>query len=284
MDKLVTVLAAYAKQQVEAGADVIQVFDSWAGALSVADYRQYCLAPPPNSSSASAPSAYRSSTSAWTPPRCCPPCARPEPTSSASTGASRSTKAGAPLAGCAVQGNLDPITLFAPEDVLQARVREILSLARRPPRTHLQPRPRHRPRNTGGERAARRRVGQAVRRRARHRRPNAKPTASGRCAHEQPTAPPSCCSRTARPTSSARWPPTSTRSPAGVPCLPEVVAELQHRYAEIGLRDEPLARRPSTHALDAEAGRAAGETHSAGTTSTSACATGIPSSPMWSHR
>jgi uroporphyrinogen decarboxylase len=44
MEKLVTVLVAYAKQQVEAGADVIQIFDSWAGALSVADYRQYCLA------------------------------------------------------------------------------------------------------------------------------------------------------------------------------------------------------------------------------------------------
>jgi uroporphyrinogen decarboxylase len=28
-----------------------------------------------------------------------------------------------------VQGNLDPITLFAPDDVLEARVREILSLA-----------------------------------------------------------------------------------------------------------------------------------------------------------
>ena len=45
MEKLVTVLTAYAQQQVEAGADVIQIFDSWAGALSVDDYRQYCLGP-----------------------------------------------------------------------------------------------------------------------------------------------------------------------------------------------------------------------------------------------
>jgi uroporphyrinogen decarboxylase len=32
-------------------------------------------------------------------------------------------------AGCAVQGNLDPIALFAPEDVLLARVKEVLRLA-----------------------------------------------------------------------------------------------------------------------------------------------------------
>ena len=43
MEKLVTVLVGFAQQQVEAGADVIQIFDSWVGALSVTDYRRYCL-------------------------------------------------------------------------------------------------------------------------------------------------------------------------------------------------------------------------------------------------
>jgi uroporphyrinogen decarboxylase len=41
--KLVAVTSAYARTQVEAGADVIQVFDSWVGCLSVEDYRQYVL-------------------------------------------------------------------------------------------------------------------------------------------------------------------------------------------------------------------------------------------------
>ncbi|MBO0911207.1 MAG: uroporphyrinogen decarboxylase, partial [Acidobacteria bacterium] len=43
LGKLVSVTSAYAIQQVVAGADAIQVFDSWAGCLSVADYRQYVL-------------------------------------------------------------------------------------------------------------------------------------------------------------------------------------------------------------------------------------------------
>jgi uroporphyrinogen decarboxylase len=41
--KLVDVTSAYARAQVQAGADVIQVFDSWVGCLSVEDYRQYVL-------------------------------------------------------------------------------------------------------------------------------------------------------------------------------------------------------------------------------------------------
>lgn len=41
--KLVEVLASYAAEQVKAGADVLQVFDSWVGCLSVEDYRRYAL-------------------------------------------------------------------------------------------------------------------------------------------------------------------------------------------------------------------------------------------------
>ena len=130
MDKLVTVLAEYAQQQVRAGADVIQVFDSWAGALSVTDYTQFCL--PPTTElirriqGFGVPVIYFGVDTASLLP------------------AMRSTGADVlgldwrvPLAegwrtldySCAVQGNLDPITLFAPPDLLKARVDEILEAA-----------------------------------------------------------------------------------------------------------------------------------------------------------
>jgi uroporphyrinogen decarboxylase len=41
--KLITVVAEYALEQVRAGADALQVFDSWVGCLSVEDYRRYVL-------------------------------------------------------------------------------------------------------------------------------------------------------------------------------------------------------------------------------------------------
>src|SRR5579872_1372734 len=43
MAKLVAVTTAYSAEQVRAGADVIQIFDSWVGCLSVEDYRCYVL-------------------------------------------------------------------------------------------------------------------------------------------------------------------------------------------------------------------------------------------------
>jgi uroporphyrinogen decarboxylase len=43
MSKLVAVTSAYSAEQVRAGADVIQIFDSWVGCLSVEDYRRYVL-------------------------------------------------------------------------------------------------------------------------------------------------------------------------------------------------------------------------------------------------
>jgi uroporphyrinogen decarboxylase len=130
MEKLVTVLVAFAQQQVEAGADVIQIFDSWAGALSVTDYRQYCLAPTTELvqriRALGVPVIYFGVDTASMLPAM--------------------QETGADVLGldwrvpldvgwkslghrCAVQGNLDPITLFAPHDVLEARVKEILQLA-----------------------------------------------------------------------------------------------------------------------------------------------------------
>ena len=43
MDRLAEATLAYLKAQVDAGVDAIQLFDSWAGHLSPADYRRYVL-------------------------------------------------------------------------------------------------------------------------------------------------------------------------------------------------------------------------------------------------
>ena len=43
MDKLAQVVGGYLVAQAEAGAQALQVFDSWAGALSPADYREFAL-------------------------------------------------------------------------------------------------------------------------------------------------------------------------------------------------------------------------------------------------
>jgi len=130
MEKLFIVLADFAAQQVNAGADVIQIFDSWAGALSVADYREYVLPITTRLVNAvqalGVPVIYFGVDTASLLPTM------------------RETKADVigldwrtPLDigwaalgdACAVQGNLDPIALFAPEDVLRRRVQEVLAAA-----------------------------------------------------------------------------------------------------------------------------------------------------------
>ena len=129
-EKLITVLVAYAAQQVQAGADVIQIFDSWAGALSVGDYREFVLSATrelvQRLKALGVPVIYFGVDTA----------------SLLST--MRETGAdvlgldwrvpldeGWRLAGhdVAVQGNLDPIALFAPEDLLKRRVKEVLDAA-----------------------------------------------------------------------------------------------------------------------------------------------------------
>jgi uroporphyrinogen decarboxylase len=130
MRKLVAVTAEYSAAQVDAGADVIQIFDSWVGCLSVEDYRRYVL---PYVTSmvrglrkTGAPIIYFGTDSATLLPAM--------------------NETGADVIGldwripldagwralnhrCAVQGNLDPILLFADWKELKDRAEQILRQA-----------------------------------------------------------------------------------------------------------------------------------------------------------
>ncbi|HUD56643.1 MAG TPA: uroporphyrinogen decarboxylase [Terracidiphilus sp.] len=134
LDKLVIVLTEYCRLQVQAGADVIQIFDSWIGSLSPADYRDYAFEASKRLVRAvqelGVPVIYFGVETAGL------------LSAMASTGADvigldwrQPLDEGWRAVGHshAVQGNLDPITLFAPPEVLEQRVNEILhSAAGRP--------------------------------------------------------------------------------------------------------------------------------------------------------
>jgi uroporphyrinogen decarboxylase len=130
MQKLAQVIADYLVAQVEAGAQAVQLFDSWAGALTPDDYRQYVL---PYSQSIF--TALKDSG---------------VPTIHFGTGTasllSLMKAAGGDVIGVdwqtpldwawerlehrvAVQGNLDPVALFAPAPELEKRVTRILGQA-----------------------------------------------------------------------------------------------------------------------------------------------------------
>ena len=127
LGKIVEVLIPYAASQVSHGADVIQVFDSWVGALTPADYERHLL---PHSRKL-----IRAIQSTGV------------PVIHFSTGGGtflpllheaggdvlgvdwrvRIDEAWASINhGAAIQGNLDPVALFAPLDVLRRSVHDIL--------------------------------------------------------------------------------------------------------------------------------------------------------------
>jgi uroporphyrinogen decarboxylase len=130
LDKLVAVLTEYCRLQVQAGADVIQIFDSWVGSLSLTDYRDYAFEASKSLVRAvqemGVPVIYFGVETAGLLAQM------------AATGADvigldwrQPLDVGWRQVGHtrAVQGNLDPITLFAPIDVLELRVKEILRAA-----------------------------------------------------------------------------------------------------------------------------------------------------------
>jgi uroporphyrinogen decarboxylase len=129
--KIVDVLAHYACEQVRAGADVLQIFDSWVGCLSVEDYRRYVLVPTTQlvqrlQTECKVPIIYFGTDSATLLP------------SMAETGAEVlgldwriPLDEGWQTVGHnrAVQGNLDPVLLFASWRELKQRAEHILRLA-----------------------------------------------------------------------------------------------------------------------------------------------------------
>ena len=130
LDKLVVVLTEYCRLQVQAGADVIQIFDSWVGSLSLQDYRDYAFEASKRLVRAvqemGVPVIYFGVETAGL------------LSQMAATGADViGLDWRQPLdlgwrevgPGHAVQGNLDPITLFAPIEILELRVKEILRAA-----------------------------------------------------------------------------------------------------------------------------------------------------------
>ncbi|MGO8758671.1 MAG: uroporphyrinogen decarboxylase [Terracidiphilus sp.] len=130
LDKLVAVLTEYCRLQVEAGADTIQIFDSWVGSLSLSDYRAYAFEASQRLVRAvqamGVPVIYFGVETAGLLGQM------------AETGADvigldwrQPLDVGwaAVGEGHAVQGNLDPITLFAPLEVLEQRVKEVLRAA-----------------------------------------------------------------------------------------------------------------------------------------------------------
>jgi uroporphyrinogen decarboxylase len=130
LDKLASVLIEFARQQVEAGADVIQIFDSWAGALSIEDYRDFVL-PVTRTlirevQSCGVPVIYFGVDTASLLPAM-------RETGADVLGLDWRTPLDQAWRGldyaCAVQGNLDPITLFAEQELLRKRVRQVLDQA-----------------------------------------------------------------------------------------------------------------------------------------------------------
>jgi uroporphyrinogen decarboxylase len=128
--KLVAVASEYAAEQARAGADVIQIFDSWVGCLSVEDYRRHVL---PRTTelvkklqTTGAPIIYFGTDTATLLP------------SMQETGADvigldwriPLDEGWAKLGNQkAVQGNLDPVLLFAGWPELKSRAKDILSRA-----------------------------------------------------------------------------------------------------------------------------------------------------------
>ena len=131
VNKLVDVLLEYSVEQVRHGADVVQIFDSWVGCLSVEDYRRYALEPTKRltnrlQNETGVPIIYFGTDSTTLLPSMAETAAEvigldwrvPLDEGWRTVGHKH-----------AVQGNLDPVTLFSTWDGVKQRAENILRLA-----------------------------------------------------------------------------------------------------------------------------------------------------------
>jgi uroporphyrinogen decarboxylase len=140
MSKLTDLTVAFLRGQIEAGVDAIQVFDSWAGTLSLADYRRYVL---PHSSRVFATLAefgvpmthFGAGTAELLGAMSAALKAAEQPATATVVGVDwRTSLADAAArveAGTALQGNLDPAVLLAGWPVVDRAARAVVDDGRR---------------------------------------------------------------------------------------------------------------------------------------------------------
>ena len=129
LGKLVSVTAEYATEQVRAGADVIQVFDSWVGCLSVEDYRHYVL---PRTTELVQRLRKSGSTVIYFGTDTATLLSAMKETGADVIGLDWRIpldEGWSQLGGGAVQGNLDPVALFSDWEQVRLRAQEILDRA-----------------------------------------------------------------------------------------------------------------------------------------------------------
>lgn len=130
LDKVADMTIRYLRAQVEAGAQAVQLFDSWAGALSPVDYREFVQRHSSKVLSALADSGVPSIHFGTGNPSLLE-----DMRDAGGDVIGVDWRIGLDSAwerigyGRAIQGNLDPISLFAPEPVLRQRTRDVLDQA-----------------------------------------------------------------------------------------------------------------------------------------------------------
>ncbi len=149
MERLTRAVTLYLNAQIAAGAQSVQLFDSWVGCLGVDDYRQYVLPYVQSIVANITPGIPVINFATGNPSalRCWPKPAAPW---SESIGGCRWTMAWQMVgADRAIQGNLDPCTLLADTRRVAAACAGSAAAGRRPTGPYLQSRARHLAADTG---------------------------------------------------------------------------------------------------------------------------------------